>query len=208
MWKLRRAIRLNLVFGTVITAGYVGLFPFVGHAVVMVFFALVLLYNMWSIAHTYQLYKRIPTHVAADHDLLSVLRDQVEATSAWIRLHQRSGLVMYPLAVTGGFLLGGVNGSGLSPAAFLAKPHAQLALVGALVVLVPLCHFLVRWMTRAAFGVHVEAMRAPPGSALNSSGLHPVFSDGRPPVCEQHPLVRAEGGRDPEHCRSVAGSCP
>ena len=171
LWKLRRAIRLNLVFGTVITAGYVALFPFVGHAVVMVFFMLVLVYNMWSLAHTYRLYKRIPSHVAADHDLLSVLREQVEATTAWRRLHQRSGLVMYPLAVTGGFLLGGVHGSGLSPAAFLGKPPVQLALVGALVVLVPLCHVLVRWMTRTAFGVHVEAMRARIAE-LEGNGAH------------------------------------
>lgn len=53
-----------------------------------------------------------------------------------------------------------MQGSGLSPALFMAKPHVQLVFVIALVVLVPLCHFLVRWMTRTAFGVHVEALKA------------------------------------------------
>lgn len=160
LWKLRQAIRLNMVFGTVITAGYVVLFPFMGHAVVQAFFALVFVYNVWSIVHTLRLYKRIPPHVPADHDLLKMLREQAEATSAWMKLHQRTGLIMYPLAVTGGFLLGGMQGSGLSPALFMAKPHVQLAFVIALVVLVPLCRFLVRWMTRTAFGVQVEALKA------------------------------------------------
>lgn len=160
LWKLRRAIRLNLVFGTIITVGYVALFPFIGDDVVLAFFALVLTYNVWSLVHTIQLYRRIPDHVPADHDLLSVLRQQVASTTAWMRLHQRTGLFMYPLAVTGGFLLGGMQGSGLPPGLFLAKPAIQIALVVALMVLVPLCFFLVRWMTRAAFGVHVEAMRA------------------------------------------------
>lgn len=160
LWKLRQAIRLNMVFGTIITLGYVVLFPFIGHAVVQAFFALVFVYNVWSIVHTFRLYRRIPTHVPVEHDLLSVLREQAEATTAWMRLHQRSGLIMYPLAVTGGFLLGGIHGSGVPPAQFMAKPHVQIALGISLIVLVPLCHFLVRWMTRAAFGVHVDALRA------------------------------------------------
>lgn len=160
LWKLRRAIRLNLIFGTVITLGYVALFPFIGDGVVLAFFALVLMYNVWSLVNTLQLYRRIPDHVPADHDLLSVLRQQVASTAAWMKLHQRTGLVMYPLAVTAGFLLGGMHGSGSPPELFLAKPAIQIALVVALMVLVPLCYFLVRWMTHAAFGVHVEALRA------------------------------------------------
>lgn len=160
LWKLRRAIRLNLGFGTVITVGYLGLFPFIGDGVVLTFFALVLMYNVWSLVHTLQLYRRIPDHVPADHDLLRVLHQQVATTTAWMKLHQRTGLVMYPLAVTAGFLLGGMHGSGSPPALFLAKPAIQIALVVALMVLVPLCYFLVRWMTHAAFGVHVEALRA------------------------------------------------
>ena len=171
VWKLRRAIRLNLVFGVLITTGYLALFPLLGHVAVLVFFALVFMYNVWSIVHTFRLYKRIPAHVPADHDLLNVLREQAEATTAWMKLHQRTGLIMYPLAVTGGFLVGGMHGSGLSPALFMAKPHVQLALVVALVVLVPLCHFLVRWMTRTAFGVHVEAMRARIAE-LEGNGAH------------------------------------
>ncbi len=160
LWKLRHAIRLSMVFGTIITAGYVVLLPLMGHVVVQAFFALVFMYNVWSIVDTFRLYRRIPPYVPADHDLLSVLREQAEATTAWMRLHQRSGLIMYPLAVTGGFLLGGMHGSGLPPAQFMAKPHIQVALGISLIVLVPLCHFLVRWMTRTAFGVHVEALMA------------------------------------------------
>jgi hypothetical protein len=159
LWKLRRAIRLNLIFGTVITVGYLGLFPFIGDEVVLAFFALVLMYNVWSLVHTLQLYRRIPDHVPADHDLMSVLRQQVATTTAWMKLHQRTGLIMYPLAVTAGFLLGGMQGSGLPPELFLAKPAVRIALVIALIVLVPVCYFLVRWMTHVAFGVHVEALR-------------------------------------------------
>lgn len=80
--------------------GYLALFPLLGHVAVLVFFALVLMYTVRSIMHTFRLYRRIPPHVPAEHDLLKVLREQAEATSAWMKLHQRTGLIMYPLAVT------------------------------------------------------------------------------------------------------------
>lgn len=159
LWKLRRAIRLNLVFGTIITMGYLALFPFIGDGVVLALFGLVMAYNLWSLVNTLQLYRRIPAHVPPDHDLLSVLREQAEATTTWMKLHQRTGLIMYPLAVTAGFLLGGMQGAGAPPGVFLAKPAVQLVLGIALIVLVPVCYFAVRWMTHAAFGVHVEAVR-------------------------------------------------
>lgn len=158
--RLRRAVRLNLVFAIVITVGYGFLFTQLEHTSVLLLFSLVVAYNGWAITNTLRLYRRMPTNVSALNDLLAELKVQVSATDHWMRLHQRVGLLMYPLAATGGFLLGGVAGSGLEPEAFMAKPGMWIFLGVTLAVLVPLCHVLVKWMTHKAFGVHVEDLRA------------------------------------------------
>lgn len=160
LWKLRRAIRINLVFGTVITLGYAMLLPMLGHALIIAFFLVVMAYNVWALLNTYQLYRRLPASVSALNDLRTELNAHVAASTAWMRLHQRTALLTYPLAVTGGFLFGGLMGSGLSPVLFMSRPTMWLWLLGSLVVLVPLCHLLVKWMNRTAFGVHVDALRA------------------------------------------------
>jgi hypothetical protein len=157
--KLRRAVRVNLIFAAVITLGYLALFPFIPHPVVMVFLGLVVLYNGWAMLHTYRHYQRMPTSVSAMNDVLAELRAQVALTTDWMKLHVRIGLVMYPLAITGGFLLGGLVGTDASLQELLSKPPLWWILGVTLVVLVPICHYTVKWMTRMAFGVHVEALR-------------------------------------------------
>jgi hypothetical protein len=156
---LRRAMRANLYFAAVITMGYLALFPFMPHLLVMAFLGAVVVYNGWAMVNTYRHYRRIPSSVSAMNDVLAEMKAQVAATTAWMRLHLRMGLIMYPLAITGGFLLGGLVGSGATPAELMAKQALWWILGGTLVVLVPICHFTTKWFTHLAFGVHVEALR-------------------------------------------------
>jgi hypothetical protein len=157
--SLRRAIRINMVFALVITVAYLVLIPFIPHAAGMVFLALMMLYNVWATVNTYRLYQRMPASVSAMNDVLHEMRAQVAATAQWMRLHVRIGLLMYPLAVTGGFLLGALMGTGATVAELMSKPPLWWILGITLVVLVPICHLIVKWMSHLAFGVHVEAMR-------------------------------------------------
>ena len=157
--KLRRAVRANLIFAAVITLGYLALFPFMPHPVVMVFLGLVVLYNGWAMVNTYQHYQRMPASVSAMNDVLAELRAQVALTTDWMRLHVRIGLVMYPLAIPGGFLLGSLVGTDASLQELMSKPPLWWILGVTLAVLVPICHYTVKWMTHQAFGVHVEALR-------------------------------------------------
>ncbi|MBL7963825.1 MAG: hypothetical protein JNM31_08265 [Flavobacteriales bacterium] len=157
--RLRRAIRVNLTFAAVITVGYLALFPFMPHPLVMVFLGVMLLYNVWAMVNTWQHYARIPASVSAMNDVLAEMKTQVTATTVWMKLHVRTGLLIYPLAITGGFLLGALLGTGATPAELMSKPPLWWILGAALLVLVPLCHYTVKWMTHLAFGVHVEALR-------------------------------------------------
>ena len=157
--SLRRAMRINMVLALVITVGYLALLPFIPHDAVMVFLVAMMLYNGWATVNTYRLYQRMPASVSAMNDVLHEMRAQVDATTHWMRLHVRMGLLMYPLAITGGFLFGALVGTGATVAELMSKPPLWWILGITLVVLVPICHFVVKWMTRLVFGVHVEAMR-------------------------------------------------
>jgi hypothetical protein len=160
LWKLRRAIRINLGFAMVITLGLILLMTQITDTIVLFCLLVVLVFNGWAIITTLQLHRSLPDHIPAERGLLQVMRDHAQAIQHWMFAQGRVALFIYPVAATGGFLMGGSAGSGVSPAAFMQRPTIWLFLLITLLVLVPLSHFLARWMTRVAFGGHLDALRA------------------------------------------------
>lgn len=149
-----------MYFATVFTVGCLALIPYMPHALVMAFIAVLLLYSVWTLVNTWQHYRRIPSSVSSMNEVLVEMKSQVAATTAWMRLHVGMGLVMYPVTITGDFLLGSLLGKGATPAELMARAALGWILGITLVVLVPLCHITVKWMTRLAFGVHVDTLRS------------------------------------------------
>lgn len=158
--KLRRAIRVNLGFAVVITLGLLLLMTQIADPIVLLCLLVVLVFNGWAIITTLQLHRSLPDHIPAERGLLQVMRDHAQTIQHWMIAHRRVALFIYPIAATGGFLMGGSAGSGVSPAALMQRPTMWLFLLITLLVLVPLSHFLARWMTRVAFGGHLDALRA------------------------------------------------
>jgi hypothetical protein len=77
----------------------------------------------------------------------------------WQKQSMRVALWLYPFAAAGGFMLGGIVGSGKTPEAFLMNYKIQIALAITIIVLVPLSYLLAKWMTRVAFGVYVDQLK-------------------------------------------------
>ncbi len=157
--KLRRAIRINLGLAIMLTLGLMLMITGVADAIVQLCLLVVLAFNAWAIITTLRLYRSLPDHIPAERGVLHVMRDHAQAIEHWMTAHKRVALFIYPVAATGGFLLGGAAGSGLSPAALLERPTMWLILLITLIVLVPLAHGLAGWMTRMAFGGHLAALR-------------------------------------------------
>jgi len=158
--KLRRSIRINLVFAIVITLGMILLMTQVTDGVVLALMTILLAFNVWAIGTTLRLYRSLPDHIPAEHTVLHLLRQHAEAIAHWMFAQKRVALFVYPVAGTGGFLMGGAAGSGLSPSAVMDRPHMWLILLVTLLVLVPLSNWLGSWMTRIAFGGHLKELRA------------------------------------------------
>jgi hypothetical protein len=56
-------------------------------------------------------------------------------------------------------MLGGISGSNKSVEVFMNKPGILLALFIALVILVPACWYLTKWMFNYSFGKHLKALK-------------------------------------------------
>jgi hypothetical protein len=107
---------------------------------------------------SYKLYKLISK--IAPFNLKQQLERNYAALSRWRTLQLRASLVIYPVAVSGGFILGGVVGSGKPAEQFLYNPKIIVALAITVIVLTPVCYFLAKWMFKVAYGKHMISLKA------------------------------------------------
>ena len=66
---------------------------------------------------------------------------------------------MYPVAATGGFMLGGVVGSGKTVEAFLYRPSILIILVITVAIITPVCYYLAKLMFKYAYGRHLKKLK-------------------------------------------------
>lgn len=157
--KIKKNILLNMSWGILICAGYVGIILYFKIWQVQLAMAIVLIFSIWALYTAYQEYRKLNSKVSSDNSLLAELRRHHASISHWMKVQQRVALFIYPISAVGGFMLGGVTGSGKPVEVFMSKPFVQLALLIAILVLVPACYYLARWMMNYTFGKHLRALQ-------------------------------------------------
>ncbi|MBL7945953.1 MAG: hypothetical protein JNN32_07790 [Flavobacteriales bacterium] len=159
LFRLQRALRINMVYGVVITAvmGYLSLRA--EEVPLMVLFWMITAFCAWSLVDTWRLARGLDTMVRAERSTLDELRYQRDAFDRWMRVQQRAGWFFYPISVVAGGLLGALAG-GEQPFDVLIGDPRFLLLLGVLAVIFsPLCAWLARWMFCEAFGREVDHLR-------------------------------------------------
>lgn len=126
---------------------------------VQVSMGIVLAFTLWALYEGSKQFKRLNSQVSPAGSLLNELKRHHQSISSWMKVQQQVGLFVYPISAAGGFMLGGVLGSGKSVAAFLSKPSAQIALPICIAVLVPAGYWLAKWMYQHSFGKHLAALQ-------------------------------------------------
>ncbi len=158
--KLKKNLFMSLLLAILITAVYLPLFYFIHIWQVQVALCIGILFNIFVGVDTWKLYKNINVNVSTTNSLKDELQKNYSSFQKWWRIQERLGLFVYPIAATGGFILGGVEGSGKSVEAFLYNPKMLLVLLVTLLVLVPLCYFGAKWMFNFAYGKHLKKLKA------------------------------------------------
>jgi len=156
--KLKKNLFIHLIYAIVITLGYGVLIFFFPYWQTQACLLLLIGFNLWAMANAFQLYISIAPDMS-QNNVLDYLKSHYNAFKEWQKQSLRVALWVYPFAAAGGFMLGGIMGSGKTPEEFLMNYKIQIALAITIVVLVPLSYLLAKWMTRVAFGVYVDQLK-------------------------------------------------
>ena len=157
--KIRQGLLINIGWGILISMGYVAVIFYFPIWIVQLCMGVVLLFTIWAVYTAWIQYKKLQLLQTATGTLLDEMRNYYDSVTEWMRTQQRVALFIYPVSAAGGFFLGGVLGSGKPVEYFMSKPFFMITLVVCVVVLVPVCYYIARWLFNFSFGKYLRALK-------------------------------------------------
>ncbi len=156
--KLRRNLLAGAIMGILIACGYIAVLVKFPVWQVFVCIGIVFLFTVWASVKSLVLYRQLSRSIP-ENSLLQELKNHYQKVKQWMALQQQVGLFIYPVSAAGGFMIGGSVGAGKSINEIMQKPVILIALVITLLILVPLCFYLAKWMSKKAFGKYAEQLK-------------------------------------------------
>jgi len=156
--KIKFYLIVSVIWAVLISGLYIYIMLRFPQWPVVLCLGVVLLFTVWSGYKAYVLYKNVNPLVTGN-SLLAEMEKQYEGINAWMELQMRVAVFIYPVAAAGGFMIGGMIGSGKSIAFFLSKPPVIFALIICILVLVPVCIWFAKWLFRKSFGKHLVTLK-------------------------------------------------
>jgi len=157
--KLKRNLLIGIIWAVLITAFYIAAFFFVGIWQGYVALGILSLFNIVISCDSWKLYNNINVNISTTNSLKEELQKNYTSFIRWWRIQERLSLFVYPIAAAGGFIIGGVWGSGKPVEVFLYNTRMLLILAVTILFLVPLCYYGARWMFNYAYGKHLKKLK-------------------------------------------------
>jgi hypothetical protein len=157
--KLKLNLLIGIIWALLITIGYIVLFLVIDIWQVHVALSVLIIFNTLIMLDSWKLHKNTPSTISPSNSLKQELTLHYNSFQHWWAIQQRVSLFVYPIAVTGGFILGGTLGSNKPVEAFLYNSK-MLGILGVTVlIMVPLCYFGAKWMFNYAYGKHLKKIK-------------------------------------------------
>jgi hypothetical protein len=156
--KIKKNLLINSILGLLIVALYIFILVRFPLWQVQLSIGIVMLFTIWGIYSALQLYQIINKKVTSN-SCLEEMERHYNNIHHWMNIHQKIGLLIYPVSAAGGFMLGGFVGSGKPIEEFMSKPAIITILLVVIAILVPLCYILAKWMTKKAFGQYADQLK-------------------------------------------------
>jgi hypothetical protein len=157
--KLKRNLLIGIIWAVIITSFYIAVLFIVDIWQGYVALATLSVFNVVIALDSWKLYKNINVNISTTNSLKDELQKNYTSFNRWWRIQERLSLFVYPIAAAGGFIIGGVWGSGKPVEAFLYNTRMLIILAVTILVLVPLCYYGARWMFNFAYGKHLEKIK-------------------------------------------------
>lgn len=158
--KLKSKLIHSLYWAAIITIFYSVLLFFIHDWIPVATLLLMIAFNVWLTIISVRLYNKIPGVISPEKNLKQVLEQQYQSFVDWQKQQEKVALFVYPFATAGGFILGGTLGAGKPLEYLVHKTAIQIAFPITILVLVPVCYYLAKWMFKIAYSKDLKQLKS------------------------------------------------
>lgn len=158
--KLRTNLLTGIIGGIVITLVYLVSLFFIPIWQVNIALVVLIVFNVLILVDSWILYRNTPAFITPTQSLKEELTLHYRSFQRWWRVQERASLFVYPIAVAGGFILGGFLGSEKPVESFLYNSSMLCILGITIIVMVLACYLGARWMFGYAYGKHLAKLKS------------------------------------------------
>ena len=160
--KLIHALQITLGFSIAFGLLFLVLLFVYQHWLLQIFLLLVFFAYVFFYFHNRKIYKQLKKEwdIAMTSNLFESLSRVHHIVSESIRLQEKAALLIYPISVTAGYLIGLYSTAG--PAEFdmeLSNRVIFISLGIAILILTPASYFLSKWMYKVSFEVYLKQIK-------------------------------------------------
>lgn len=156
--KIKINLLKSMTAAAILCIGYIALIIYFHEWMIRAAIGITLIFSFWALITAWKEFRKLQTGIDTSNSLLEEMKRHTSSIRRWMAIEQRVAIFVYPISAAGGFMLGGTLGSGKPVADFLSKPIVLIALLVAIAVLVPTCHWLAKWLAKKSFGQHIDAL--------------------------------------------------
>jgi len=157
--KLSKTLLHNMIVESFICIVFIIVIFTIQTLMIKALITILLFFSVWSVHSSYIVYSSIKSKATFPYPVLEEMERHFSNITLWVKKQERAGLYLYPIIVAYGFMMGGAIGSGKSVFEFMGNPNVIFALLAVVVILVPICFYLVRYFNKILFGVHLSALK-------------------------------------------------
>ena len=157
--KLKKNLLSGMIWALIITLAYITILFFIHFWQVYFSLGILIIFNTWLMFKSWKLYKQTASTITPTNSLKQELTENYNSFQRWWSLQQKVSLVVYPIATAGGFIIGGVLGSGKSIEAFLYHPRMLVILGITVLLFMPLSYFAAKWLFNHVYGKHLKKLK-------------------------------------------------
>ncbi len=155
--KIRYSILLNMIWTLAICLGMIFLFFYVS-LLVKLFLGIVIIWCIWAFYHSLKTYRKLKQSIDLSCNLVSYLKGQENIYRNWQSTQENTALAIYPISITGGFLLGAQAGGQQDLILFLSNKYVLMALGICWLVFVPLSYYTTKLLFYLGFNKHLKQL--------------------------------------------------
>lgn len=160
--KLIRSFQITLGFSIVFGLFFLALLFVFEPWIIRFFLVLLVLAYLFFFLYNLKTYKKIKEQW--DHPFDSPLKDAFpkihDIVHSSIRFQEKAALYIYPISITGGYLMGLFSGNSTNFEKNLTNIQVLVALGICMIILTPACYYLARWMYKISYYKYLQQLQS------------------------------------------------